>query len=251
HILGSTLADIASEKAGIIKTGSPVFSAAGPDEVLSAIRRVSETKSCEVEVCGRDFGIKEFVYWDKQGREFKVEPALSGGHQFENCALAVRAALQAGASVKGCQEGVKNVRWPGRLEVIEGYSRTVIMDCAHNPAGARALANYLKNRPEETFELAVGVLNTKDWKQIISKFNKLATRWYVLRPDSIMAADTREVTEILSGNGVKVVNFDSDYDSFMEQVVKASSDKPLVIFGSIYLVGVLRRRIRGEVEYFW
>lgn len=173
--LGNTLAAIAAEKAGVIRAGIPVVigpvageardvlasmcAAAGAKLVESESDVLFETKNHEgrtsirLKTPARDYG------WIPLG--------LRGAHQVSNAIVAVRllehlghlAPLKAGAIVSG----LRDVRWPGRLQMIEtDGGRRVLLDAAHNPAGIWALATYLKREFPEPLPIVFGAMRDKD-----------------------------------------------------------------------------------------
>jgi dihydrofolate synthase/folylpolyglutamate synthase len=175
--LGKTLPEIAAEKAGIIKPGRPVVCGQMPDEARAVIRRVAKERGA------RCVAVEEAVQvqrvrqnWD--GQKVKIETAnasyppitvpLLGAHQLENIALAV-AALELISDVaplpwdeKDLRAGFQSVQWPGRCQVLDRNPIT-LLDVAHNPNGAEALAATLHELAGKTpVGLVCGLLGDKD-----------------------------------------------------------------------------------------
>lgn len=172
--LGRTIGEIARHKAGIIKPGVPVVTAAH-GEALSVIARTAAAQGAPLYVLGRDFhvcqvtrcGWQQRVVLDtlRHGRqEFVIN--LLGRHQGENAALAVAAAEvlspEAGLDWAAVQRGLAAARWPGRFQIVPGRPLLVV-DGAHNPAGAAALRRTLDEVfPGEKIVFVLGVLRDKE-----------------------------------------------------------------------------------------
>lgn len=147
--LGRGLESIAAEKAGILKAGVPAaFSVQRPeaDGVLTrraaelgiAPLRTSQWRVSEVEMTA--YGS---VFLAEGPRRIRIECPLAGEHQLENALTALTALDALGLSDEAIREGVRRTRWPGRLERV-AERPDVILDGAHNPSGARALAHYIE-----------------------------------------------------------------------------------------------------------
>jgi dihydrofolate synthase/folylpolyglutamate synthase len=175
--LGKTLPEIAAEKAGIIKAGRPVVCGQMPEEARAVIRRIARERGARfvaVEEAAQVQRIRQ--NWD--GQKVKIETAnasyppitvpLLGAHQLENIALAV-AALELVSDIaplpweeKDLRAGFQAVRWPGRCQVLE-HTPPTLLDVAHNPNGAAALAATLHELAGRTpVGLVCGLLSDKD-----------------------------------------------------------------------------------------
>ncbi|MCJ7551139.1 MAG: bifunctional folylpolyglutamate synthase/dihydrofolate synthase [Anaerolineae bacterium] len=180
YLLGDTLAEIAFEKAGIIKPGIPVVTSPQKPDALQVLRRVAEERGAPLTIVGQD------VTWEPVSRsrsrqtlrinhtsapsplDGDYELALLGEFQLENATTAVAAAaiLHANghpwAAPEAVREGLKTVSWPGRMEVLSESPR-LIVDCAHNPYSAQVLADSLKLWfPDTSWILLYGASNDKD-----------------------------------------------------------------------------------------
>jgi dihydrofolate synthase/folylpolyglutamate synthase len=157
HLLGDTLAEIAGEKAGIIKPGVPVVSAPQLPEALAVLERTAAERGAPLSLIGRDW-LYAVEAHDLDGQTFSVRPAragrggpaihletaLLGAHQALNGAVAYAAleALRArGVPIPdgAIAAGFKQVDWPGRFEIVNRQSPTFVLDCAHNGDSARRL----------------------------------------------------------------------------------------------------------------
>ena len=157
-ILGDTLSQIAAEKAGIIKPGVPLVSAPQPDEALATIRDVCGRQGAPMTLVGRDWTWKlvaanlngqAFTVRHRDHDAFDLHLPLLGEHQLVNATTAVAALAllqQGGLQVppSALREGLRAVRWPGRLEVL-GRAPMVVADGAHNGDSARKLIAALQS----------------------------------------------------------------------------------------------------------
>ncbi|MGI8744590.1 MAG: bifunctional folylpolyglutamate synthase/dihydrofolate synthase [Bryobacteraceae bacterium] len=178
QFLGDTIEQIASEKAGILKTGVPaVFSRqiAAADAVL----RSQAKGAC---IWAQDWPITD-LRLDAQGSRFQlagetVVCPLAGEHQVENARTAVLALRELGIS----PAGIAGTKWPGRLEQVS-TNPEIILDGAHNPAGTRALADYMRRfYSDRKIWLIYGVMRDKDVSEMASMLFPLAHRVILTAP---------------------------------------------------------------------
>ena len=159
-LLGETLAAIAGEKAGILKPGVPVACARQAPEALAVIEAQAARVGAPLLLEGRDFAVEEgeggLHYRSPSGQLEALTLSLQGAHQHQNAAVAL-AALELlshrglGVSARAARQGLARARWPGRLEELAGTAAlpgrpTVLLDGAHNPAGAEVLSQALATR---------------------------------------------------------------------------------------------------------
>ena len=186
-LLGNTLAAIATEKAGIIKSGVPVVSAAQRPEAAANLEAIATERAAPLALGGRHFtwsgdhraGMVNGADWGYAG----LELGLVGEHQLENAAVAVTVIetlrLTAGSEVptKAVRQGLLNVRWPGRLEVLQaGPARpTVVCDGAHNGDSAQRLVAAIRDwLPHRRLHLVIGASTDHDLAAIWSALRTLA-----------------------------------------------------------------------------
>jgi len=192
--LGDDLPTIAAEKAGIVKPGVPVVAGMMPPAALDVIRGACAAKRCLLVEAGQNASVRVSRV-GPQGQKIHIEtPAVSygtvrfpllGKHQVENLATAVTVidVLRDVAGLAVDEEpvgrGIASVRWPGRFQVVE-TDPPVVLDGAHNPDAARALADTLAEvfagRP---VALIVGMCNDKDAMRFLRHFSGLARRLWV------------------------------------------------------------------------
>lgn len=181
QVLGSTLAEIAAAKAGIIKAGGQVVSAWQEEEA----RKVIEEKSSQVGA--------EAKILTKENIPF-YQVALLGAYQQENCHLAVQALTwlreqnKINFTDKDLELGLKQVRWQGRLEYIslsEEKEIGILLDGAHNPAGINALCHELSTTwQHRNIILLLGILDDKEQLTMSEKIIPLAQKVIITCPDS-------------------------------------------------------------------
>jgi len=229
--LGNTLADIAGEKAGIIKPGVPVVVGAVKPEAYDVIARIARERGAEL------------ILADRVPAEYgSIHVGLRGEHQVANAAVAIRLleALERSGIAIGRQaivDGLANVSWPGRLDHRRLPSgREIVFDAAHNPAGARALASYLRALGRTKPTLVFGVLRDKDVEGMLEALLPEVGRVIVTRPSNTRAAPAEElasrIRELAPALDVEVIV------SPREAVERATTDSPFVVVaGSIFLLG--------------
>lgn len=261
HILGDTRPKIAREKAGIIKASCPVITGPLDSESFEVVESIAHGHKSTMYSLGRDFfytsnhdakfgeALESFDFSSAQFGNFAVEKGIRGRHQFDNMSVAIAAARSAGVDIKACQRGVREVFWSGRLEVFNWKNRTVIIDCAHNPHGVRALVDNLKSWQLEDLEIAFGVLDTKDWEEMIDLLAPLGKEWSLLSPDSERALNTGKVASRLSSFGISFREFGRDYQAFIQN--HETSSRPLLLTGSIYLIGEMRPLFGLKDRVIW
>jgi dihydrofolate synthase/folylpolyglutamate synthase len=231
--LGHTLEEIAAEKAGIIKIGVPVITGAAPAAGLEVID--SKARECQAPLRVIDPAASEPEVL--RG----LELPLRGDHQRINAgvALAVVEQLQAKLPVtrEAMAEGLRLVNWPGRLQLVSPRpGRTVLLDGAHNAAGAEALAHELAAHfPGVEPTVIFGVLEDKDWQAMAHSIAARA-RWIHLVPVKSQRAlnPARLVSACREVNAKAPVNVS---ESLAWALHQSANDPFVLITGSLYLVG--------------
>lgn len=247
--LGPTVELIAAEKAGLIRTSAPVFTtAAGP--ALAVIREHAKRASAPLVTVTRDAepdGASPFepqpVTLHGHGEPFTVRTPLLGLHQVANVRLAAEAALGLGASHAAVQAGVAATRWPGRMEHLPAHGRlkragSLILDGAHNPAAAQALADALV-RLDGSVGLVAGFSGDKDVTAIASALGPHVTAAYATAahdaPRSLTADDT---AHRLQAAGMQVDGVHRTVGHAMEAA--GTQHDVVLVAGSLFLVADAR-----------
>jgi dihydrofolate synthase/folylpolyglutamate synthase len=239
--LGPTLGHIAAEKAGIIKPGAKVVSAGQPREAAQVLQRRADAVGVPLWRPGRDYrfesrDVRPFCYAGPRWAVRAGDLALEGHHQRTNAALAC-ALLEASGlcEPRHAEEGLRTVRWPGRLERFGD----VYVDGAHNPHAARALAHavprLLEGRP---LRLVFGALQDKDAAAMLRELGPLAASVHYCAPASPRAAPPEELARLFSG---------AVHGSVRAAVAAARRETGVVLCcGSLYLAGEARALLLGE-----
>jgi dihydrofolate synthase/folylpolyglutamate synthase len=230
--LGDTLAEIAAEKAGIIKPGVPVITAADELEALVVIEKTARENHAPL--------IKVAQASRLHAAAGTAALPLPGDHQRLNAALALAVveALQnkIPANDPAIRTGFETVKWPGRLQLVQTQSgQNILLDGAHNVAGAKALLSALeKNFPTARQTLILGVLQDKDWPQICRTLAPMAARIFTVPVASERTADARELA--VSCRAANPAVETAACDSLRMALDQAANDR-VVVAGSLYLVG--------------
>jgi dihydrofolate synthase/folylpolyglutamate synthase len=242
--LGHTLQAIAREKAGILKPGVPaVFARQRPEasEVLEAraaelgveVTRAEDFEICDLELDARG---SSFSVVGLGALRFSVHCPLAGEHQVENAATAALALQKFGVSPEGIYEGIKDTRWPGRLEHV-APNPDVILDGAHNPAGARALARYLQRfYSHRRIWMIYGAMRDKAVEEIAGILFPAAHDLIFTAPTFARALRPEALVEI-AGRGEMAPTVAEALRVARE---RADAEDVIVITGSLFLVGEAR-----------
>ena len=256
--LGPTLHDIAIHKAGVFKQGAPAIAIDTGDESFD------DLKSCAVEAGAVFQSIRRGGdYWPDgatgtfsrlayRGRNFEIGSAdlgLAGAHQIENAAVACAIAdalVDAGYPItqKSVEDGLTGARLPGRWEVVSD-SPNIILDGAHNPDKAAALASALKTKKRgRRLALVVGVLGYKAVDGIVSELASVADFVVATEPTVYMKAPlaAADLGRIALSTGVEVAVLSDSSEALDAAVGWAGPDGIVCVTGSLYLVGQVRER---------
>lgn len=244
--LGTTLPEIAGEKAGILKEGCPVISYDNGEEVNAVIKTAAYKKHCPIEfvnsagirILSQNLNGQSFAYRSSRGRFYeKIEIPLLGSHQIPNAATA----LEVLEIIKNyycisefqTEEGFRNTIWRGRLEKLSEHP-LIFCDGAHNPDGAARLAEFLENNfTNRRITYIIGVLADKEYEKMIKITAKLADRIYTVAPDNERALSSRELASVVQKYHADVRER-SRLASCLEEVKKeAGEEDVIVIFGTL------------------
>jgi dihydrofolate synthase/folylpolyglutamate synthase len=258
YLLGDTLAEIAYEKAGIIKPGIPVVSAPQRAEAIKVLEAVSQERDAPLTEVGRD--------WDYdpgpanlEGQTFTVRHITDGGsalegeywipllgrHQLENSTTAIAALdilRQRGFDIPATavQEGLREVHWPGRMEILS-REPLVVVDCAHNPYSAQVLRNALAEWfPDRRWVLVFGASADKDIAGMLQALLPISEYIIVTRSDHPRAASPIELADVVAsvGGGAEVsVNVRK---SLRRGLTMMEPGNGLLVTGSIFVVADAR-----------
>jgi dihydrofolate synthase / folylpolyglutamate synthase len=260
---GGTLEGIAHHKAGIIKDGVPVVTAA-KGMPLEILRETAQEKNADIFVEGEDFH-STFVqfYGSMQQLEFSSELLgvnheryalqLLGTHQIENSALAVMTAqllhnLDSRITQETITQALAVASWPGRFERMDISGQHIIVDGAHNPAGMKSLRSSLDTYfPTEERVFLLGMLRDKDIDAMLPELLRPSDKVVMTTPDSDRAADPGVVAYKVHAQTVEV---EANRAAALEKAlaIAAAEDRLLCVAGSLYLVGEIRQLLLAKKE---
>ncbi len=249
--LGSTLASIAAEKAGVVRPNRAVVVGPMDAEAFGKIGEISRKRRARVIPAFQGVALRrsdgEIRVRTPRGSYAHVHP-LAGAHQRINLVVAIRTleALDAAGLSVDLPRAVAAMSlavWPGRLERIAGPP-PVLLDGAHNPAGAKALAAYLKETREPHI-LVFGAMRDKHFKEMGETLFPLARRVVATRVRMTRAATTKQLAEIGQITGQDVIEEPSIRGALSKAASLARSGETVVVAGSLYLVGAVRRLLLG------
>lgn len=233
QVLGDTVVAIAREKAGIAKPRVPlVLSSQANNTVRDAVRA-----ACEA--VGAPYSLST-----PETRGYAL--GLEGAHQRFNADAAVCALRLSGFDVPedAIREGLRRVRWPARLEWLADKPR-LLLDGAHNPQGARSLAQYVAERVPGRKALLCGVMRDKAWREIVEVFSDFADAAVTVAPDNHRALDAETLAGAFAEHGVHAQAANSMEEGYALARRLAGEGGVVVAAGSLYLAGELRTLVCG------
>jgi dihydrofolate synthase/folylpolyglutamate synthase len=245
--LGRSLLKIAGEKAGIIKKGRPLITGATQPQVLRLFSKTCQRMGSPYFRVGRDFRYDwtedgNFNYEGLHRKLWNIHLNLLGFHQMMNATTALGAMeileeLGYTVSTDAMVEGLKEVDWPGRLEVVSSSPR-VVVDGAHNPAGALVLRAALENEFEyDRLVLLVGMMKDKDAKGFLKILAPLADRIILSKPRTDRAASPSILLDLLGRNGKKAEIIEGIKEAIEKGLSLTREGDLLCVTGSLYTVG--------------
>jgi dihydrofolate synthase / folylpolyglutamate synthase len=258
--LGSTLEQIAAEKAGIIKPGVPVVVGALPDAALTVVREAAAERSAPLvhtdpaSVVARLEGERASVEVQTPLHHYgPLTLALRGEHQVQNAVVAIRlleAAREAGVPLTfdAIERGVSTAAWPARLELLAlAGGRRLLIDAAHNEDGAIALARYLGAHHPERPPLVFGAMRDKDIAAILAPLLPMVGPVVVTAPATLRACppDLLAVT-VRTLDPSRAIEIEHDP---VHAVERAWAHAPMAcVAGSIFLAGAVRGAFGAIVD---
>ncbi|MEW6325137.1 MAG: folylpolyglutamate synthase/dihydrofolate synthase family protein [Nitrospirota bacterium] len=259
NYLGDSLTAIAWEKAGILKAGVPAVIAPQPPEAEAVIEREAQRVGAPLIRCGREFFYEEeaggrFTYRDRRRTLPHLHCPLPGRHQLMNAAAATAAALALRASGlpiadEAIAAGLASVRWEGRLEVLQERPR-LLLDGAHNPAAARALAAFLadeKRRLGGRVTAVFGIMRDKAVSEVVAALRPVVDHWIATAPPAMpRALPAEEVAAAVERAGGSVT-LSADPASALAVALPTLGPRDLCcVTGSFYTVACAREWFLGE-----
>ena len=245
-ILGDTVEEIAAEKAGIIKSGSPVLYGGEDESAAEVIAAVASERGSEMRRVDYSLlSVKEMTLEGTQlryGDEDDIRISLLGAYQPRNAAVvieAVKILRERGVggveiSDAALRSGLSSAVWHARFEVIS-TDPLIIYDGAHNPQGIDAAVESIEGYFKDGVYAISGVLRDKDYERIAKTLSRVAKRAYTITPDNPRALSAEEYAEVLRGCGIDAQPADSIPSAIAAAMADAERDgMPLVCLGSLY-----------------
>ncbi|MEB6547940.1 bifunctional folylpolyglutamate synthase/dihydrofolate synthase [Heyndrickxia sporothermodurans] len=243
NILGHTVAEIAFEKAGIIKNEIPVITGAKQKEALEVIKNKSKDMNAKLFISKDDFKVEnirtlhrgeQFTFSYSNGQYQNLVINMLGKHQIENAILAIGAAIFLHIDEPMIREGLKKAFWPGRMEVLSEHP-FVIVDGAHNPEGINSLINTLQEHfPYKKKKMIFAALSDKELTNMIQPLAKLDAEVYFTEFDFPRAASAEELFSLHLLPQAKV---NKNWKKLLEEMFNAlEENEMLIISGSLYFI---------------
>ncbi len=261
HILGSSLAEIASEKAGIMKRHVPVITAVKQHEANEIIQEKAREMEAVIYSMNEQFQVfhdfsiargERFSFQSIFGEIQNLELLMLGAHQVENAGVAVMTILylqkyhRFQISEKELRSGLKKAYWPARMELLQ-YHPPIIIDGAHNPEGMRALVKTLQKRyPSRSLKIVFSALRDKELSHILSILESLDSELYFTEFDVPRAASASELLEASPHRQATVV---PDWQKLLRHLsVSLKDEEVLVVTGSLYFLSAMKPFLVDLIE---
>ncbi len=270
--LGTTVTEIAREKVGIIRPGGVVVTLPQQPEAndvigntildlgargVSAVQYVPPVSpnSAEYLIPSSENEPRSRYPLQVMGTEILVESRLVGRHQLRNVALAIATAEElskqgfTGITAASIESGIRETRWPGRFEVLPAHADSfgrrwpeIVLDVAHNPAGAWALRSALSERyGDRPLIFVFGAMRDKAISEMTEILFPLALRVLATRPENPRSASPEEIQQAGSRTGAEIASV-ADVAAALEKArADADPETVIIVTGSMYLVGEVMR----------
>jgi dihydrofolate synthase/folylpolyglutamate synthase len=269
--LGNTVAEIAGEKAGIIRPGGVVVTLPQQPQANDVIGRSTmdlgaravsavpyvppvSPASAEYAVAGQQSLVSRYPA-QVMGEEIVVETSLVGRHQLRNIALAIAAAQELGqqgfpVTAGSIERGIRETRWPGRFQVLPaaGDAPEYVFDVAHNPAGAWALRSTLSaTYADRPLTFIFGAMRDKAIGEMTEILFPLADRVIATQADNPRSASTADIREAASRTSTLIEEAEN-VAAAIEMAGRPAAGAAVVITGSIYIVGEAMRLLGVRIQ---
>lgn len=250
--LGETLAEIAGEKAGILKRGVPCVVGPQDDAALEVIEAKAARIGAPLLVHGQHWHVQSeqgrLIYQDDTGLCDLPMPNLLGAHQVHNAGAAIAALRHLGQPDTALEAAVTNAQWPARMQRLTQHPLNRLapgielwLDGGHNPAAGHAMAAVLGAMSDRPTVLICGMLNTKDVLGYLRPLAGLADRLYAVSiPGSDATLTATETADAAERAGLMAHVADS-VDDALTTIAASTPDARVLICGSLYLAGAVLR----------
>ncbi|MEM1484748.1 folylpolyglutamate synthase/dihydrofolate synthase family protein [Oscillospiraceae bacterium PP1C4] len=258
-ILGDTVEKIAFEKCGIIKSGVPLVACPGQD--ISAVAVMMEQcaqKGCVLVQPNLEAAqnVRQDVFGtDLDYQIYHLHIPLAGSHQISNALTAVEAASQlklycgfGKLDQNAIEEGIASVQFPARMEIMS-REPLVILDGAHNPAGAKVLADALALVGTKPVTAILGMLADKNIRGVLEQLAPNLARIFCVAPDNPRALPARELAEEAGALCASAQAFSDVREAYQAALARAKAENGVVLIcGSLYLASEMRRIILSDTQ---
>lgn len=244
-VLGDTVEQIAAEKAGIIKQGSPCLWCGSDEKAFNIIKQKADSISSPLYCVDRSAAeIKEFslsgtVFGYKSYKDIKIN--LLGEYQIDNAVNVLNAVdilKSKGVTISdsAVRSGMEKARWHSRFEIIN-RSPLIIADGSHNPEGVVSAVKSVKRYfGSKKVNILTGVMRDKDYSFIAKEISSVANRVYCITPDNPRALPAEEYSEVYKGLGLFSQGFGSIETAFFAAAENSLDENlPLICLGSLYM----------------
>jgi dihydrofolate synthase/folylpolyglutamate synthase len=270
--LGNTVTEIAREKVGIIRPGGAVVTLPQQPEAndvigntildlgargVSAVQYVPPVSpnSTEYRVPSTEKNPGSRYPMQVMGTQILVKSPLAGRHQLRNVALAIATAEElrkqgfTGITAASIERGIRETRWPGRFEVVPAHADSsgrrwpeIVLDVAHNPAGAWALRSALSERyGDRPLIFVFGAMRDKAISEMTEILFPLALRVIATRPENPRSASQEEIQQAASRTGAEIAPVAEVAAALEKARADAEPETVIIVTGSMYLVGEVMR----------
>ena len=236
-VLGDTIEQIAKEKCGIIKGNTVVTTHTQPQAAYDVIKsysqnvitpNINDLTNVNISVLGNSFTYKNQNYKTNLGGEYQIENALVAIETLKNCGLTI--------TDDNIKIGLERAFIPARLEVVS-QNPLIVIDCAHNPDGANALCEALKDG--ENITAIIGVMRDKNYKDVLSKTLPFCKNVICAKPNIPRALPTDELANAAKYYSKNVFEAES-LQNAIQLAKEKSKGNSIFIFGSLYLASEIR-----------
>ncbi|KAB6716916.1 MULTISPECIES: folylpolyglutamate synthase/dihydrofolate synthase family protein [Roseobacteraceae] len=246
--LGETLAEIATEKAGIIKRGVPCIVGPQPDEAMEVIEARAARLGAPLLAYGQHWHVWEergrLIYQDEHGLRDLPLPRLIGHHQVINAGAAIAALRHLGFDDAAFEAALTDAYWPARMQRLAtgplndaAPKAELWLDGGHNPAAGIALAEALDRLPNRPTYMVCGMLNTKDVGGYLEPLARHAERLYAVSiPDAQATLPASATAETAREVGMEALEAQSVLAA-VQEIVSTAPEARILICGSLYLAG--------------
>jgi dihydrofolate synthase/folylpolyglutamate synthase len=258
--LGDTLAAIAGEKAGIVKPGRPVVTGRLGPEAAAVVAARAAAQGAPLAVLGRDFDVEALGEPTLSGMRLRLRDgeldvettlAVAGLHQADNAALAVACARRLGAHpldalAAAARRGLASAELPARIELL-GEQPWIVVDSAHTPRSAAALARVLGPLKRARTRLVLSISGDKPLEAILAELLPLADEVFVTRAEPVRSLDPAQVARAVraAAPGLAIRAVPNPFVAVRAAAEGLGANDLLVATGSVYLAGIARRILRS------